>query len=309
VRIVALQPFAIDILDRFGIGWDLVGGTHRAEIPPNAQHAAVLTRPPQHPFRYLDNDARRLAEGLTHDSLDVSQLKSVVPDIILADIREDDKLGFISWAENYLTREVGRTVKVRDISVGSLEAVYQLIEELGALVGNRVEARRLASTIKAQLMHWADSFFDRCRGKQVAVISQVDPIVIEGRWFSDLIRMFGGKPIERAPQRGDIPLKWSDLVAARVDVIIVAPEHGTITQSVQTLSVLQTLPGWEDVPAVKRGEVIFAPGSDLYRPGPRFLKGAAIVLSAMAGLDSGYITGRDEYYKVRYLELHRHRFL
>jgi iron complex transport system substrate-binding protein len=309
VRIVALQPFAVDILDRFGIGWDLVGVTHRTEAPPNAPEAAVLTRPQQQPYHYHDNDARRLAQGLTEDSLDVTHLKSVVPDIILTDIREQDKTAFISWAENYLTREVGRTVKVQDISVGGLEAVYQVIEQLGALVGNRTDARKLASNIKAQLMHWADSFFDRCRGKQVAVISQVDPLAIEGRWFPDLIRLFGGKPLERAPEHGHIPLKWSDLAAARVDVILVAPELGSINQSVQTLPYLQMLPGWEDIPAVKRGEVIFAPGSDLYRPGPRFLKGAAIVLSAMAGLDSGYITERDEYFKVRYLELHRHRFL
>jgi hypothetical protein len=60
---------------------------------------------------------------------------------------------------------------------------------------------------------------------------------------------------------------------------------------------------------VKRGEVIFCAGIDLYRPGARFLKGAAILVSAIAGLDSGYITERDEYFKVRYLELHRHRFM
>ncbi len=309
MRIVALQPFAIDILGRFGVGWDLVGITHRAEVPSNASQAVVLTTSQQKAVAYRDGDARRLGEGLTPDCLDVNQLKRVMPDIILADIREEDKAGFIVWAERYLSSEVGHGVKIQDTSAESLEAVYQVIEQIGAFVGSRVDARKLSSHIKAQLMHWADSFFDRCRGKQVAVISQVDPIAIEGRWFPDLIRLFGGKPLERAPEHRHRPLTWSDLVAARIDVIIVAPEYASIAQSVQTLPVLQTLPDWEKIPAVKRGEVIFAPGGDLYRPGPRFLKGAAIVASAMAGLDSGYITERDEYYKVRYLELHRHRFL
>lgn len=309
MRIVSLQPFATDLLNRFGVGWDLVGCMHLGDVPPNAPRAVVLTRPRQHPLKYLDDDAARLAEGLSPYPLDVGELKNLVPDVILADIRERDKAGFVTWAEAYLVREIGRRVIIKDISVDGLEAVYQVIEELGAFVGNRVDARRVASKIKAQLMSWADSFFDRCRGKHVLVLSEVDPLVVEGRWFPDFIRMFGAKPFERQQDALEAPCTWQEVVQARVDVIVVAPENRSISQSVTLLPILQAVPGWDEIPAVKRGEVVFAPGTDLYRPGPRFLKGAAILVSALAGLESGYITERDEYFKVRYLELHRHRFL
>jgi hypothetical protein len=33
------------------------------------------------------------------------------------------------------------------------------------------------------------------------------------------------------------------------------------------------------------------------------------LVSAMAGLDAGYITKRDEFHRLRFVELHRHRFL
>jgi iron complex transport system substrate-binding protein len=308
VRIIAFEPFAVDILARFGAEWELVGISHRVDASSKASQAVVLTRPQQQAGA-IGDDERRLAEGLTRDALDVSTLKRLAPNVVVADVGEADKSEFISWAESYLLREVGSAVKVQDVSVNSLEAVYRVIEDLGALVGNAVDARALASNIEAQLMQWADSFFDRCRGKQVVVLSHVEPIVVEGRWFPDLIRMLGGAAMQRAPGLLGLPVTWSELVAARVDVIVVAPEGASLTQSVKTLPVLQALPGWDDIPAVKRGEVIFAPGIDLYRPGPRFLKGAAILVSAAAGLDSGYITERDEYVKVRYLELHRHRFL
>ncbi len=308
MRIIAFEPFAVDILARFGAEWELVGISHRVDASSKASQAVVLTRPQQQAGA-IGDDERRLAEGLTRDALDVSTLKRLAPNVVVADVGEADKSEFISWAESYLLREVGSAVKVQDVSVNSLEAVYRVIEDLGALVGNAVDARALASNIEAQLMQWADSFFDRCRGKQVVVLSHVEPIVVEGRWFPDLIRMLGGAAMQRAPGLLGLPVTWSELVAARVDVIVVAPEGASLTQSVKTLPVLQALPGWDDIPAVKRGEVIFAPGIDLYRPGPRFLKGAAILVSAAAGLDSGYITERDEYVKVRYLELHRHRFL
>lgn len=309
VRIVSLQPFATDILNRFGVGWDLVGVTHLGEPPANATHAVILTKPLQHPVRYLDENAKRLALGLSRYPLDVGQLKALVPDVVLTDIQGSERAEFVAWAEEYLTREVGRKVAVRDISVESLDAVYQVIEDIGGLVGNRVDARKMAANIKAQLMLWADSFFDRCRGKQVVVLSGIDPITVEGRWFPDLIRLLGGKPLELSGDQTRLAVTWKEICQARIDVMVVAPENSSISQSIKTLPILQAQPGWDDIPAVKRGEVIFAPGTDLYRPGPRFLKGAAILVSAIAGLDSGYITERDEYFKVRYLELHRHRFL
>jgi ABC-type Fe3+-hydroxamate transport system substrate-binding protein len=78
---------------------------------------------------------------------------------------------------------------------------------------------------------------------------------------------------------------------------------------VKTLKTLQEMNHWEDIPAVKRGDVVFAEGVALYSPGPRFLDGAAVLVSVLAGLESGYITQRDEYFKLRFVELHRHKFL
>ncbi|MFN4894491.1 MAG: ABC transporter substrate-binding protein [Pseudomonadota bacterium] len=309
MRIVALEPFVTDILSRFGSGWKLVGVSHLGGQLPSATQAVVLTRPLGQRARYGDTNAERLARGLSRYPLEVEHFKTLAPDVVLAEVCEEDKDAFILWAEEYLASEVGQRVAVLDVSVNGLDAVYRVIEELGGLVGNRVDARRLASNIKAQLMHWADSFFGRCRGKQVAVLSGIEPLTMEGRWFPDLIRLLGAKSIDPVLSRPAEALAWAEIVKARIDVLVVAPENYSIAESVKTLSILQILPGWDDIPAVKRGEVIFASGTDLYRPGPRFLKGAAIVVSAIAGLDSGYITERDEYFKVRYLELHRHRFL
>ena len=95
----------------------------------------------------------------------------------------------------------------------------------------------------------------------------------------------------------------------RPDVIIVAPCGATLEESLRSLKELEAAPEWEDIPAVKRGEVIFYEGVELYQPGPRFIKGVAVMVSAVAGLDSGYITKKDEFYRLRFVELHRHRFM
>jgi iron complex transport system substrate-binding protein len=313
VKIVTLQPYVTDLLIRFGAGSDLVGVSHLdrtwQEDSSKPLKIAVLTGSATEPVSYLDAEAERLARGLTRYSLNLERLKALAPDVILAGISESDRDGFTTWAGECLSRKIGKKVSVIDVSLDSLPRVYQVIENLGGLIGQRVEARSLVNNIKAQVMSWADSFFDRCRGKQVAVLSEVSPIVVEQGWLSDLIRLIGAKTIKRSAGKKGLPVEWSEVVAARTDVLVVAPFNYSISESVRTLSALQQLPGWDDIPAVKRGEVIFAPGIDLYRPGPRFLKGIAVLVSAIAGLDSGYITERDEFFKVRYLELHRHRFL
>jgi iron complex transport system substrate-binding protein len=246
---------------------------------------------------------------LTRYHLDIAKLKVLIPDIVLAEVCDPNPAEFVAWAEAFLTKATERKVKVVDISISSLEQMHSVVEEIGSLTGDAPEARKFANKTKAQLMAWADSFFERCKGKKVVVLSSVNPVVVAERWIPDLVKLLGARTIEREPEKQVQPLTWEEVVAGRPDVIVVAPEGRPLMESVKTLKVVQDLPGWEETPAVKRGEVIFCSGVELYRPGPKFLRGAAILVSAVAGLDSGYITERDEYFKIRYLELHRHKFL
>ncbi len=309
MRIVSLQPFVAELLGALGVGWDLVGITHLEKAQENAKSAVSVTAPRGEVFSGLDSDALKLGSGVCAYPLDVKRLFELLPDTVLADIRAPDKERFIPWAEEYLSKATGRKVSVRDLSVNSLDDLYRMIEELGALVGGQVEARNLVDKIRSQIMSWGHSFFDRCRGKLVVVISELEPLRVEGRWFPDLIKALGARTIDWDRKDPARVLSWADVVAARPNTIIYAPENQSVEYSIKGLNALESLPNWEDLPAVKRGDVIFAAGRDIYRPGPRFLKGTAILVSAIAGLDSGYITERDEYYKVRYLELHRHRFV
>jgi iron complex transport system substrate-binding protein len=246
---------------------------------------------------------------LGQPSLDVGALKSIIPDVVLAEVRDANPTEFVAWAEAYLRKATERRVKVIDISISTLEQMYAVVEEIGGLTGDAPEARKFANKNKAQLMAWADSFFERCKGKKVVVLSSVEPVITAERWIPDLVKLLGARTIERPPEAQGRSLTWPEIIAGRPDVLVVAPEGKPLLESVKSLKSVQELPDWEELPAVKRGEVIFCSGIELYRPGPKFLRGAAILVSAVAGLDSGYITERDEYFKIRYLELHRHKFL
>lgn len=309
MRLISLEPFVTDVLVQCGVGLDLVGMTHLCEIPKTFGAVPVTTKGGTDGFVYSSDDDRRLAAGLSGLHVDLKQLFVLNPDVIVSDVRADDPVIFISWAEQYIGSTLRHPVRIFNPNISRLGEMYTTVEELGGLLGKSAEARGIANRLKAQLMAWADSFFERCRGKRVAVLSSVNPLHVSERWIADVVRLMGAKYIERKEKDAKGPWTWDEIIVNRPDVIVVAPEGGSLTDSAKTFSILQGLAHWEEIPAVKRGEVIFCSGVDLYRPGPRFLRGAAILVSAIAGLDSGYITGRDDFLKMRYLELHRHKFL
>lgn len=309
MRIVSLHPFTTDILDYCGIGWNLVGVTHVCSIPKNAAKAKVVTAGPHHPFIASTPELSDVAKGLSTYKVDIEQLMDCIPDVILADIVHPDKEKFIPWAEGILKKHIGKSVEIRHLSLNTLEEVYTAMDGVGRLIGKPRLAAKLVREVKKHVTDWADSYASLCKGKKVVVLSETAPFIVEAGWVDDLIHLFGAITLERKVKNHHIEVTWKELVAGRPDVLFVAPHNAYLDQSVRRLSLLETSEGWDDLPAVKRGAVFFAPGTGIYRPGPRFLKGIASLVTAMAGLDKPIMSDQDESYRVRYVELNRHKLL
>jgi iron complex transport system substrate-binding protein len=309
MRIVSLHPFATDILDYCGVGWDLVGVTHVCSLPKNATKAKLLTSGGRDKFIASTKDLAQVAEGLSGYELDVEQMIDCVPDFILTEVVHPDREKFIPWAEEVLYKALGKRIAIRHLNVQSLKALYGTMEEIGQLIGKRERAVKIVSEIQSNITEWVDSYTMLCKGKKVVVLSEASPCIVEAGWMDDLIRMFGALPLEGGEPSncGEIP--WTKVVTGRPDVIFVAPRNAFLNQSVRRLTALETAEGWEDLPAVKRGAVFFAPGTDIYRPGPQFLKGLAALVSAMANLDRPIIPDQDDTYRIRHVEMYRHKFL
>lgn len=310
MKIVSLQPYLTDLLVSFGRAPRLCGVTQRCVIPPEFGRPAVLTSAPGASGRaQADADDERLARGLCAEQLNLAALLELKPDVILTRCTEQEPQEFVLWAEAALERRCGKRVSVQHFAPDSVNAMYEMFERMAEILGNSRLGRDLAQRTKAQIQDWTRNFYERARNKRVTVLASVQPLALASGLIPDLVRVVTGQPQERSDEQERTPFSWDEIMQFRSDVIIVAPCGATLQQSVQALKMLEAIPEWESVPAVKRGEVVFCAGATLYRPGPEFLKSAAIVISALAGLDSGYITLKDEYFRLRFLELHRHRFV
>lgn len=307
MRVVSLDPQFSEIFMSLSVGRDLVGISHRCSVKIHDFEPTVVTT--ESVPKGLSVQEARLVAGLSRLPVNLKALQECLPKLIVTTVTEENPEEFCLWAQDFIEKTMKRKVTILHVDILSLEGMFEVCEILGTKVGRGREGRELAHRIKAQLLDWGRNLYGRLRNKKVTVLAQVSPPRIAGRWIPDTIKMVSGRPQLSDIRKTSVETTWAEIAAFAPDVIVVAPEGATVEESVKTLSKLEAFSGWDALPAVKRGEVVFADGRNLYVPGARFLKGAAVLVSGMAGLESGYISGRDEFYRLRFVELHRHRFL
>ena len=202
----------------------------------------------------------------------------------------------------------GISVKIVNYSPRNLVTLHESLEELGKKIGAKGKGHEYSEKLRAQTMDWVSNFYDRTKNKKVTFLSSVDSLKLAGYWIPDMIRAVSAVPQNGESGEADRATTWDEIVTFRPDVIVVAPRGMTVENSSALFKTINTEPKLESVPAVLRGEVYFADGIEhFYNPGVGLIDSQGIIMSAVAAFESGYITPKDSFYSLRWLELHRHR--
>lgn len=307
MQIVSLNPAFTDILCALDDGSKLRGVTHLCAPSGKECNPTVVTSAKK--GAAPNPEVETLLVGLSSVPIDWISLDRVRPSCIVTTVVADKPDEFTAWAQEYLTRVWAHPVRIFSLEIVTLEGLFDAYATLGAILGHGALGRDRAQRMKSQLLDWGRNLYERLRNKKVVVVSGVSPLQVAGCWIPDIVKLVSGRAFMPDLRKISAPARWDDVVAYAPDVVLVAPYGKSVEESVRTLRTLEDLPGWDSLPAVKRGEVVFSDGVRLYRTGPALLEGAGVLVSAIAGLDSGYITKRDEFYRLRFVELHRHRFM
>lgn len=197
------------------------------------------------------------------------------------------------------------SIRVLSASSLSITKILEAYEDFGRALKVPAKGKELAQKIKSQILHWGDSFYDRLRAKKVVVISSIEPLRLYGGWITELYRMISTDPQAIILEK---EYSYEELVAINPHVIVVAPTDYSLEESKRTFLYLEKKPNWEKMWATKRGEIYFTSGGlEFYSASPNtIINASSILISAVSGLESGYISPKDSYVKARYLELFRH---
>ena len=278
MRIVSLLPSATEIICQLGLEDQLVGVTHECDFPASVKRLPKVTRtliPTDATSAEIDRLVReRLSGQNALYSLDTAMLERLKPDLIVTQalcdvcaVAEDEVRNAACMLPN-----LPPVVNLEPETLGEvLECFHQVADAIG-------QPRR-ADAVVAQLQARIDAVVKRSGASRaprtsprVALLEWLDPPFSTGHWNPELVRMAGGADGLGREGAKSRTLRWDDVVAYRPEVVIVSCCGFTMERALQDAPLLDSVPGWHDVPAVRDGRVWVTDGAAYFsRPGPRLV--------------------------------------
>lgn len=284
MRVVSLLPSATELV--YALGVEPVGVSHECDYPPAAQDRPAVNRSridPDASSAEIDAQVRAAADDGGVYEIDRDRLAALDPDLVVSQGICD-----VCAVDAVLVREavsdLGLDAEVLTTDPHSLGDVLEDVDRLGAALGRTDAAAALRAGLEARI----DAVTDRDDGgPRVAVLDWLDPPMVAGHWIPEMVDRAGGSYGLADPEARSRPREWSEIRAYDPEILIAAPCGFGVGQTVADRDCLADRPGWDDITAVRRGEVYAMDGHHyVNRPGPRLvdtLEALAAVVDGRAG--------------------------
>lgn len=236
-RIVSLAPSNTEILYALGVEDRIVATTDICDYPAEAEEKPGIG-------------------GWTNP--DIEKVQAYDPDLVLASDKLQDTA--VKQCEN-----AGLTVK--QVTPTKLHDVFNTIKAIGEFVEREEMAQNLVDELNEELQEIAVP--PTAAKKRVYCEEWHEPPMISGNWVPRIVRMVGGEYLIAEGERSQ---KIETKNVQKFD-----PEHiflhicgfGDAAEP----EYITEREGWEDITAVKEGNVHVVDDSLLNRPGPRLIEG------------------------------------
>ncbi|GIW55617.1 MAG: cobalamin-binding protein [Nitrospiraceae bacterium] len=285
MKIVSLLPSATEIVCALELEGQLVGVSHECDYPPTVRRLPKVTRtliPTDASSAEIDRLVReQVRSKRALYALDLPALERLQPDLIITQslcdvcaVAEDE----VQAAACALSSSP-RIIHLEPQTLAQVfEAIRQVADAAGVIPRATKFVHALASRVDAVTARTA-RLRDRAR---VALLEWLDPPFSGGHWNPELVRLAGG--IEGLGREG-LPsraLRWKEVIDWRPEVVFIACCGFSVERTLRDLPLLQTIPGWRDLPAVRSNRVYVADGSHYFnRPGPRLVDSLEILAHAL----------------------------
>ena len=185
-------------------------------------------------------------------------------------LRPDLVLGFSDLQADIAAELVRRGYPVMVFNQRSVAEILQMIRVLGALVGAGGRANALASGLERSLDELRDAARGFARRPRVYFEEWNNPLISGIRWVEELVEIAGGDPIFPELRHGKL---GKDRIVEEAEVIRRDPEVIVASwcgKPVRRESIAAR-PGWENVAAVRDGQIHEIKSAYILQPGPAAL--------------------------------------
>ena len=281
MNIVSLLPSATEIICALGLEDQLVGVTHECDYPPSVRKLPKVTR------TLIPTDAssveidRLVREQLKSDNalytLDLAVLRELKPDLIVTQALCD----VCAVAEDEV-RSVACNLpgnpRVINLEPETLPEVLTALRQVATAAGVERHGEGVIADLTARIEAVVARSTRVQHQPRVALLEWLDPPFSCGHWNPELVRLAGGmEGLGKEGQRSRT-LTWNEVVKCQPEVVVIACCGFSIERTLLDLLLLDVVPDWQEVPAVRSGRVYVTDGSQYFsRPGPRLVDSLEIL--------------------------------
>ncbi|RMI34751.1 cobalamin-binding protein [Streptomyces triticirhizae] len=292
MRIVSLLPAATDLVAELGLAGRLVGRTHECDWPPDeVAGVPVVTGADLDQTTLTSREISDAVGGSAHSgsslyTLDTEALAALRPDVLLT--QDLCRVCAVSYASvSHTVRLLEADARVVSLEPRTLDDVLDTLVTVGELLGVREQGERRRRALGARLDAVRTAVAGRARPR-VAALEWLDPLWPAGHWVPEQIAAAGGLPLLAEPGAHTRPTTWEAVRAAAPEALLVLPCGFPPERTLREAELLSSLPGWDELPAVRAGRVWVLDGPAYFnRPGPRVVRGAEVLAQLLHGVPAG----------------------
>lgn len=303
MRIVSLLPSATEIVCALGLEDQLVGVTHECDYPAAVRGLPTVTHtliPTDASSAEIDRLVReRLAGQRALYNLDLPTLERLRPDLIVTQALCD-----VCAVADEEVRAAACTLpglpRVINLEPETLSQVFEAIRQVADAAGIPARGVEVVAALTARVDEVARRAVRRGTRPRVALLEWLDPPFAPGHWNPELVRLAGGISVLGTEGVKSRTLAWDEVIAAAPEVIMISCCGFSVERTRADLPLLDGVPGWAELPAVRAGRVFVVDGAAYFsRPGPRLVESLELLAHAMdpaahplpAGLDPPVLVG------------------
>jgi len=281
-RIASLLPSLTEIACALGQRPNLVGRSHECDYPAEVRSLPVLTEPkfePEGSSREIDDRVKAIVrDGLSVYRVDAEKLRELAPDVILTQDHCEVCAVSLPDVEAAVADWTGHETRVVSVSPDTLGDVWRSITTIADAVG----AGEAGAELVARLTDRVSEIGERTGGltprPRVTCVEWIDPLMAAGNWIPEVVALAGGEVVFGEAGAHSPWVEWKDVQAADPDVVVVMPCGFGIPRTRKEIPLLEALPGWGELRAVREGHAFVVDGNQYFnRPGPRLVESVEIL--------------------------------
>lgn len=207
-----------------------------------------------------------LQNALSVYEVDAEKLANLNPDIILT--QDHCEVCAVSMADltHSVRQTLGEETKILSVSPSDLDSVFESFKYIATELGALEKGTELVESIRSRFASLSSTIKDASKPSVVA-IEWIDPL------------MTGGNCRLATAGEHSSWIDWDEIKQVDPDILLILPCGYSIEQTMDEMTTLESLPGWNEMSSVCHKNVYILDGNHYFnRPGPRIRESVEILV-------------------------------